>query len=183
MAFFGLKTYFQKIFLGYFCPPIKVMWKNWAKRASKWVFIGGVFKSPPPPNRCQFQRPLMVGLKMTRTSTQMNWYVPACIRHYWSIKSICGQKTLISTLDFIHFIGYFVEFSWMQGRLKILWLVYLVRFIFWLEPTSHSHTHSTFKESALGSCLGFGPTIGQGDNARVHNSSRIYRKEGKFQNF
>ena len=25
MAFFGLKTYFKKIFLGYFCPPIKVM--------------------------------------------------------------------------------------------------------------------------------------------------------------
>ena len=63
MAFFGLKTYFKKFFLGYFCPPIKVMWKNRAKRASKWVFIGGGFKSPPP-NRCQFQRPLMVGLKI-----------------------------------------------------------------------------------------------------------------------
>ena len=25
MAFFGLKTNFKKIFLGYFCPPNKVM--------------------------------------------------------------------------------------------------------------------------------------------------------------
>ena len=31
MAFFGLKTYFKKIFLGYFFPPIKVMSKNWVK--------------------------------------------------------------------------------------------------------------------------------------------------------
>ena len=44
---FGLKTYFKKNFLGYFCPPIKVMWKNWVKRASKFVFIGVGFKSPP----------------------------------------------------------------------------------------------------------------------------------------
>ena len=63
MAFFGLKTYFKKIFLGYFCPPIKVMWKNRAKRASKWVFI-----KVPPPNRCQFQRPLMVGLTLLYTA-------------------------------------------------------------------------------------------------------------------
>ena len=44
---FGVKTYFKKIFLGYFCPPIKVMWINWAKRASKWVLIGGALKAPP----------------------------------------------------------------------------------------------------------------------------------------
>ena len=31
MAFFGLKTYFKNFFLGYFCPPIKVMSKNWVK--------------------------------------------------------------------------------------------------------------------------------------------------------
>ena len=48
MAFFGLKTYFKNFFLGYFCPPIKVMWKNWANRASKWVFIGGALKAPTP---------------------------------------------------------------------------------------------------------------------------------------
>ena len=34
---FWAKNLFQKFFLGYFCPPIKVMSKNRAKRASKWV--------------------------------------------------------------------------------------------------------------------------------------------------
>ena len=38
----------SKFFLGYFGPPIKYKWKNWPKRAFKWVFIRG--------------RPLMVGL-------------------------------------------------------------------------------------------------------------------------
>ena len=72
MAFFGLKTYFKKIFLGYFCPPIKVMWKNRAKKASKWVFIGGGFKSPPP-NWCQFQRVLMVGLTLPYGPLEWTW--------------------------------------------------------------------------------------------------------------
>jgi len=43
MAFFGLKTYFKKIFLGYFCPPIKVMSKSWVKIASKLVSAGGTW--------------------------------------------------------------------------------------------------------------------------------------------
>ena len=46
MAFFGLKAYFKKIFLGYFCPPIKVMTKNWVKMAFKLVFIGGAESAP-----------------------------------------------------------------------------------------------------------------------------------------
>ena len=36
---FWAKNLFQKIFQGYFCPLIKVMWKNRAKRASKCVLI------------------------------------------------------------------------------------------------------------------------------------------------
>ena len=44
---FWAKNLFQKKFLGYFCPPIKVLLKNRVKMASKWVFLGGSFKSPP----------------------------------------------------------------------------------------------------------------------------------------
>ena len=47
MAFFGLKTYFKIIFLGCFCPPIKVMRKNQAKKASKWVYLRGALKALP----------------------------------------------------------------------------------------------------------------------------------------
>ena len=47
MAFFGLKTYFKNFFLGYFCPPIKVVSKNWVKMASKLVFIGAGRICPP----------------------------------------------------------------------------------------------------------------------------------------
>ena len=40
MVFFGLKTWFKKIFQGYFCPRIKIMWKIWVKIASELVFKG-----------------------------------------------------------------------------------------------------------------------------------------------
>ena len=52
MAFFGLKSYFKKIFLGYFCLPIKVMSKNWVKMASKLVFIGAGRICPPCHSGC-----------------------------------------------------------------------------------------------------------------------------------
>ena len=63
MAFFGLKTYFKKFSLGYFCPPIKVMSKNWVKMASKLVFIGGGAESAPPSPWDAFQMLPLVGLK------------------------------------------------------------------------------------------------------------------------
>ena len=49
MVLFGLKTHSKKFFLGYFYPPTLPMQKNWAKRASKWVFIvyrGKLWKPP-----------------------------------------------------------------------------------------------------------------------------------------
>ena len=63
MAIFGLKTNYKKFFLYYFCPPPLPMQKNWVKMVPKQVFIGAGFKSPPP-YRCPFQRPLMVGLTL-----------------------------------------------------------------------------------------------------------------------
>ena len=64
MAFFGLKTYFKNFFLGYFCPPIKVMSKNWVKMASKMVFIGGGAESAPPATWDAFQMLPLVGLML-----------------------------------------------------------------------------------------------------------------------
>ena len=32
------------------------MQKNWAKRASKWVFVGGALKAPPPTQRQRQQQ-------------------------------------------------------------------------------------------------------------------------------
>ena len=52
MAFFGQKTYFKNFFLGYFCPPIKVMSKNWVKMASKLFFIGAGRICPPCHSGC-----------------------------------------------------------------------------------------------------------------------------------
>ena len=61
MAFFGLKAYFKQKILVYFCPPIKVMSKNWVKMASKLVFIGGA-ESAPPATWDEFQMLPLVGL-------------------------------------------------------------------------------------------------------------------------
>ena len=55
MAIFGLKTYFKKFFLGYYCPPIKVMSKNWVKIASKLVASWDAFQMLP-----------LVGLKINQ---------------------------------------------------------------------------------------------------------------------
>ena len=60
MAHFCLKTHFEKISLGYFYPLTLPMQKNRVKMVPKLVFTGGVLKAPP--TRCQFQRPLLVGL-------------------------------------------------------------------------------------------------------------------------
>ena len=65
MVLFGLKTHFKKIFLGYFYPPTLPMQKNRVKMVPKQVFTRAGIKSPPPPTRCPFQRPLLVGLKET----------------------------------------------------------------------------------------------------------------------
>ena len=48
MVLFGLKTHFEKIFLGYFYPPTLPMQKNRVKIVPKQVFTRGGFKSPPP---------------------------------------------------------------------------------------------------------------------------------------
>ena len=63
---FWAKNLFQKNFLGYFCTPIKVMW-NWAKMASKWVFIG-VGRFPPPLLKDMIpQKPYRSRVKSLRT--------------------------------------------------------------------------------------------------------------------
>ena len=46
MVFFGLKTHFKKIFLGYFYPPTLPMQKNRVKMVPKQVFIGGALTPP-----------------------------------------------------------------------------------------------------------------------------------------
>ena len=44
---FGLKTHFEKIFLGYFYPPTLPMQKNRVKMVPKQVFTGGgALKAP-----------------------------------------------------------------------------------------------------------------------------------------
>ena len=62
MILFGLKTHFKKNSLGYFYPPTLPMQKNWVKMVPKQVFTRAGIKSPPP-TRCPFLRPLLVGLK------------------------------------------------------------------------------------------------------------------------
>ena len=42
MVLFGLKTYFKKIFLGYFYPPTLPMQNNRVKMVPKYVFTGGL---------------------------------------------------------------------------------------------------------------------------------------------
>ena len=63
MAFFGLKTYFKKNFLGYFCPPIKVLSTIWVKMAFKLVFIGVGRICPPPPPQPHYCMPVIEELK------------------------------------------------------------------------------------------------------------------------
>ena len=48
MVLFGLKTHFEKIFLGYFYLPTLPMQKNGVKMVPKQVFTWGGFKRPPP---------------------------------------------------------------------------------------------------------------------------------------
>ena len=70
MVLFGLKTHFEKIFLGYFYPPTLPMQKNWVKIVPKQVFTGAGFKSPP--SRCPFQRPFFVGFIHHANKVQMS---------------------------------------------------------------------------------------------------------------
>ena len=47
MVLFGLKTHFDKNFLGYFYPPTLPLLKKWVKMVPKQVFTGGALKFPP----------------------------------------------------------------------------------------------------------------------------------------
>ena len=61
-----LKSYFKKNFLGYFYPPNLPMQKIGSKWSLNRFLRGGALKAPPP-TRCQFQRPLLVGLTVQST--------------------------------------------------------------------------------------------------------------------
>ena len=116
----------------------------------------------------------MVGLRMNRTSTQMNSSVPPCIRRYWSIKSICGQKTLISTLmqnlKFCPFYWLFCRFFIHERKISNS-LNCLFGEVHFLTGTNLTLTHSF---NIQGICLGL--MLG----LRTNDWSRRQRKGSEF---
>ena len=115
MAFFGLKTYFKNFFLGYFCPPIKVMSKNWVKMASKLVFIGAGRICPPPATWDAFQRLPLVGLNI------ITWFI--WIFSIFNLSFIFQNLHLFQTQDHRKLIRLKV----CQALSKVFWALQQIR--------------------------------------------------------
>ena len=93
MVLFGLKTHFEKNFLGYFYPPTLPMHKTGSKWSLNRFLKGVAFKAPP--TRCLFQRPLLVGLiKIRNAEVVIKVYFYKSIWIYFGI--------LIDTLKLIN---------------------------------------------------------------------------------
>ena len=86
---FGLKTHSKKIFLGYFYPPTLPMQRNRVKIVPKQVFTGGALKASPP-TQCQFQRPLLVWLRLHQFFIRFNSALEKSKKHSTFIHLLSG---------------------------------------------------------------------------------------------